>query len=217
MEYWDRRYAHGGTSGLGSVGKFRDWKWSVIEQEIAPIDDVIDVGCGDLTFWQNRKRPDQYTGIDISETIINRNRKVWPGANFICSSADVELQLKPSRIVFCLDVLFHIMDEETYCAILNNLASYSREWIFVYTWSRNPFISTRSRIQRAIQYSISGHVHLALRQLRDKSSDGLYQKYRHFDEYHDIFLRRGFELHSKHNAWELNDIGSLYCFRKHSD
>ena len=74
MEYWEQRYSKGDTSGPGSIGKAREWKWSIIDEEIPLIDSVIDLGCGNLAFWEGRCPPKDYVGIDISPTIIRKNR-----------------------------------------------------------------------------------------------------------------------------------------------
>lgn len=71
--YWEKRYSIGGSSGKGSIGKERAWKWSIIDNYSPNIQNVIDVGCGDLSFWSNRECKD-YTGIDMSETIIEKNK-----------------------------------------------------------------------------------------------------------------------------------------------
>lgn len=70
---WDVRYRLGGSSGWGSVGASKYWKWSVIDRYINPIDDVVDVGCGDLTFWDGRDCQ-RYVGIDPSSYVIKKNR-----------------------------------------------------------------------------------------------------------------------------------------------
>ena len=59
--YWENRYESGGTSGKGSIGQLRAWKWQVIEDYAGPVDDVIDVGCGDLSFLEG-KTSEKYTG-----------------------------------------------------------------------------------------------------------------------------------------------------------
>ena len=41
-------------------------------------------------------------------------------------------------IVFCHDMLFHILDEDVYLGIINNLLEYSNKYIFIFTWSKNP-------------------------------------------------------------------------------
>jgi len=70
--YWEERYLNGDNSGEGSRGKHRAWKWGILNKYIPEMTDVIDVGCGDLAFMENID-VDKYTGIDISQYIINKN------------------------------------------------------------------------------------------------------------------------------------------------
>ena len=91
-KFWNKKYAEGGISGQGSIGKYRTWKWVKIREVIGNFRDVIDVGCGDLRFWEHpiankilNKRRFKYLGIDISNEIINRNRKFAPKLTFICA------------------------------------------------------------------------------------------------------------------------------------
>ena len=76
-EYWNERYASGGTSSTGSIGTSKKWKWRVIDCFIPKIDHVIDVGYGDLSFWEGRDSK-YYTGIDVSKTVIEENQKKRP-------------------------------------------------------------------------------------------------------------------------------------------
>jgi hypothetical protein len=213
MLYWEGNYRKGGTSGPGSVGSLRQWKWENIVKYSGPITEVIDVGCGDLSFWEGKTPPSRYVGIDISQTIIDRNRERWPSSTFICSSADRTLELEQARIVFCLDVLFHIMDDGIYENILANLMRYSSEWIFVYTWRKNPFASPIFRTRVAFSSILHGKIGLGLANVGDRSSDGVYQKYRKFEDYLPLFLENGFAIKNNETSGRLEDLGSLYVFQ----
>jgi len=213
MTYWEGNYKKGGTSGPGSIGQVRRWKWESIGKYAGQITDVIDVGCGDLSFWEGKTPPSRYIGIDISQTIIDRNRNRWPNSTFICSSADRTLKLEQARTVFCLDVLFHIMDDEIYKSILVNLTLYSSEWIFAYTWRKNPFTSPIFRTRVALSSLLHRKLGLALENIGDQSSDGLYQKYRKFEDYFPLLLENGFEIKARETSGRLDDLGLLYVFR----
>jgi hypothetical protein len=214
LTYWETRYKLGGTSGPGSVGREREWKWSVISKYIGEgkIQSALDLGCGDLSFWEGRDIPSAYMGIDVSETIVERNQKLW-GSRFICSSGDKYYALPKCQVVLCLDVLFHIMDEETYVGILQNLVRYSSEWIFVYTWSDNPFEHLRLRLKLSAYSALRGRIFDAPKRLADKSSDGRYERYRRFEEYLEIFEAAGFSLVSREKD-VTNAFGSMYVFQK---
>ncbi len=136
-EYWDHRYKKGYDSGEGSVGVHRDWKWSQIESIIPSISEVVDVGCGDLRFWEGKDCP-SYIGLDISPTIIKQNITKRPQWGFICGNAITRYPFK-ANVVLCMDMLFHIMNDDDFDKILDNLMEYTKEWIIIYTWDKNPF------------------------------------------------------------------------------
>ena len=137
LEYWERRYSQGGDSGFGSIGQHREWKWYIIKGYEKDIDDVIDVGCGDLRFWEGRDCQ-KYTGIDISQTIIERNKLARPHWNFICANIRDFLSLK-GKVVLCIDVLYHIASTEDFVSTIQNLVKYTTDWLFIYTMISNPF------------------------------------------------------------------------------
>ncbi|MFX0141044.1 MAG: hypothetical protein ACFFDN_45820, partial [Candidatus Hodarchaeota archaeon] len=103
-QYWEQRYFSGGTSGPGSIGEEKAWKWSLIDQFVPDLNHVIDVGCGDLSFWEGRDCAD-YVGIDISKTIIEKNIKKRPKWQFIHTNAEKRIDGLKKEVVFCLDVL----------------------------------------------------------------------------------------------------------------
>jgi len=214
MGYWEDRYRKGGTSGEGSIGEYRKWKWEIIDKYAKSINDVIDVGCGDLSFWEGRNFPNHYTGIDISQTIIERNRKARPNLTFLCSSAEDYLNIGTARIVFCLDVLFHIMEDSVYEKVLSNLTRYSSDWIFIFTWSKNPSSTFQTRPSVAKNNMLQGRIKSALAHICDNSSDGIFQKYRRFDAYFAIFEKAGFELKAVEQNEQVSKYGSMYVFEK---
>jgi 2-polyprenyl-3-methyl-5-hydroxy-6-metoxy-1,4-benzoquinol methylase len=211
-EYWENRYASEGTSGDGSIGELRAWKWKVITEFLPTLDHVIDIGCGDLSFWDDRNCKD-YTGIDVSKTIIERNRKKRPEWSFINSSAEKYMNGLKKEYVFCLDVLFHIMDLETFIAILNNLCSYSTDYIFIHTWIKNPF-SRRNQLKGSLYYLRKTNIRGMLTAMKiavlHPYTDGKYQYFRSLETYMYIFENNGFELLSK----KINENNGFYIFRK---
>lgn len=215
MAYWEEHYKKGGTSGAGSIGEYRRWKWEIIDKYAKSVDDVIDVGCGDLSFWEGRDFPNHYTGIDISQTIVERNRKSRPNLTLLCSSAEDYVNIGTATIVFCLDVLFHIMDDSIYEKILSNLTRYSSHWIFIFTWSKNPFSSLQTRLSVAKNNMLQGgKLKSVLSHICDNSSDGRYQKYRSFETYLAIFEKAGFQLKAEERNEKVSKYGSMYVFKK---
>jgi hypothetical protein len=184
LSYWNDRYLQGGKSGKGSVGKYRKWKWKVIEREIGVPASVIDVGCGDLSFWKWKKHG-KYIGIDLSQNIIAKDSLKWRDANFICDNAAHPYQIR-ANTVFCLDVLFHVMDDKEYDKILDNLMMYAEEYIVIYNWWANPlYPNTRDN----------------------------YQCYRDFSPYAFYICQKGFEEVLMEKV-PYDNFGALWIFRR---
>jgi len=213
-EYWEERYASGGISGQGSIGASREWKWKVVNSYFPKINHVIDVGCGDLTFWEGRDCED-YTGIDISETIIKDNIKKKPEWNFIISNAETYLEGVNSEYVFCFDTLFHIMDDDIFTAILENICRYSTKYIIIHTWIRNP-LSIRKQIKKVLLYMARGRIKQGLttltRSISTPYTDGRYQYFRPLEQFIGIFKEYGFTLvEIRENP--IDKIGAIYLFK----
>jgi 2-polyprenyl-3-methyl-5-hydroxy-6-metoxy-1,4-benzoquinol methylase len=210
--YWDRRYKQGGTSGSGSKGKEREWRWNVIQEYIQNINEVVDVGCGDLSFWEG-KTCDDYTGIDISEKIIIKNRMKRPDWDFIIASADEFIEGLMKECVFCIGVLFHVMDDEIYKHIIINLCKYSKKYIVVYSWITNPFNRTNS-LRRFVTNLFSLKLRAMLISLKyivsPTVTDGVYQYFRPFEKSFQIFSEYGFDLIGKRITPDR--IGAFYIF-----
>jgi len=225
-EYWDAWYSKGGTSGLGSVGKSREWKWKHILTHAGAIDEVIDVGCGDLRFWDGRDCKN-YVGIDASSAVIKRGKTERPNWKFVVQDAQIPVEGITARVVFCLDVLFHILDDSTYVRILENLCQYSKEWIFIVTWTRNPFdfrwrlktllFDLAEIVLRKHSSRFSGLSDRVRFLLKERDSDALYQKYRDFPKYISVLQKAGFAvvafyaMPAKVDRYQVN---ALYVFQK---
>lgn len=138
-EYWDKQYRGGADSGGGSRGSYRKWKWKIINGYVdVKTKSVLDVGCGDIQFLKGRKFG-SYLGFDISPYIIAKNRGLRPDLEF--AVRDVTIPDKGSMrfdVVLCMDLLFHIMDENGFVCLLQNLNRWAGEWLFVINWSINP-------------------------------------------------------------------------------
>lgn len=130
-DYWNIRYGDGGDSGIGSIGKEKDWKWSIIKEEVdITTCSVLDLGCGDLSFWRDF-RAKKYIGIDYSSFIIERNRAKFPELDFHLMDMTTLNRSFAADVIFCLDVLFHQPSKRDFEAILDFLNNIDGEFLFI--------------------------------------------------------------------------------------
>jgi len=154
--------------------------------------ECLDIGCGDLIFWKNNplfvfnryRTCKNYTGLDFSDEIIGRNKNKFPAKTFILSNAETHHNIA-AKVVLCLDVLFHIVDDKTYEATLDNLISYTKDYLFIYTWTNKP---------RQLIVTVP-------------------QKYRKLDEEITRFNAGGLSLIEKYPV-PFDPYGALYVFRR---
>ena len=185
--FWEKRYAEGGDSGKGSRGRRRRELWRIIDETIPELKEVLDLGCGDLMLWGDR-RPEIYVGVDKSPTIIDRNRELWPGRTFFVGDI---ANLRDKRgisfeTVFLVAVLYHVELDEDYVAILENACRFSSRYIVITTWTRSPWAN--------------------------KTDDGCYQFYREFMEYQSIFTDQGFNM-ILYRPLE-DGVGAVYIYER---
>ena len=84
--FWNNRYKTDPTlgSGRGSRGHNLKMKEDIVNNILNTynIDSVLDIGCGDCEVNKNIEFKN-YTGVDVSDFIIEKNSKLYPNRNFI--------------------------------------------------------------------------------------------------------------------------------------
>jgi 2-polyprenyl-3-methyl-5-hydroxy-6-metoxy-1,4-benzoquinol methylase len=137
-KWWNDWYSHGGISGSGSRGVLAQFKADVINDYIKThsIRSVVEFGCGDgynlaLMNYEN------YLGFDVAKPAINvcstlfkdDSRKSFMLYDPKCF---VNKNLRADLVV-CLDVLYHITDEEEFLKVLDDIFSFSSAHVILYT------------------------------------------------------------------------------------
>lgn len=87
---------------------------------------VLDIGCGDFSVGKNIQMPGvKYTGIDIVESLIEQNRKLFESSSieFKCLNA-IDDQLPTADLVLVRQVLQHLSNEQI-SKVIKKLCSYS--------------------------------------------------------------------------------------------
>ena len=116
QQYWNHRYLEGRNSGYGSYDEqlTKKLKWL----SGLPIKSITDIGCGDFNFSSNLLKlypKATYIGYDISDVIIKRNKGKYP-YEFTTKFPHFNYDL-----TLCIDVLYHVLDDNEYAVLLINL------------------------------------------------------------------------------------------------
>lgn len=134
--YWDRRYRDGRTSGAGSEGAEGAYKAAYISDFIArnKVITVVDWGCGDGQVLEQVKFPKgtTYTGVDVSQTIVERMRANFPQYRFIGPN-DAHNYEDAYRMAISMDVLFHLPDDRDYFEYLDRLFNSAIHHVVIYS------------------------------------------------------------------------------------
>jgi len=127
-DFWEKRYvtdpARG--SGVGSRGENLEYKRDLLRRMIEEFRprSILDVGCGDIEVVKDLPFSGDYTGIDLSPTVVARNQMLRPEWSFI-EGDFLDLSQRDHMsvdLVICFDVLIHQHDAEAYEAFVRALA-----------------------------------------------------------------------------------------------
>jgi SAM-dependent methyltransferase len=120
-DYWEDRYAKGGTSGAGSYGRQAEWKASVVNRWVAElgVTSVVDLGCGDGNQLALAEYP-RYLGLDRSATAVKLCIERFaddPTKSFLrydpVTLADAAGWLRGDMAI-SLEVIFHLVEDEVF-------------------------------------------------------------------------------------------------------
>lgn len=133
-EYWNNRYKNGGNSGMGSYNNLALFKAEIINNFIEKnkIKSIIDYGVGDgnqLKLINTKNKV--YTGIDISPIIIKKCKDIFKEDKSKSFITHIDSNLKGELVISC-DVLYHLIEENTYYEYLKNLFSMSEKYVIIY-------------------------------------------------------------------------------------
>jgi len=137
--YWERRYARGGTSGVGSYGDLAKGKAAFLNDFVRMhgIRSVVEFGCGDGNQLSLADYPN-YVGLDVSRTAVQlcvRRFADDPTKSFYLYDSDCfadNARLFTADLALSLDVVQHLTDDKAFDAHMMNLFAASTHFIVVY-------------------------------------------------------------------------------------
>ena len=132
-DYWERRYARGGTSGPGSYGRFAEFKAQVLNEFVAAqkVNSVIEFGSGDGRQLALAKYP-AYTGVDVSASALARCRGIYVSdatKSFILLE---EYAGQKAELSLSLDVIYHLVEDAVYEKYMQRLFDAAEKYVAVY-------------------------------------------------------------------------------------
>ena len=114
-DYWERRYAGGGTSGAGSYGEFAEFKAEVVNAFVAEhgVRSVIEFGCGDGNQLALGRYP-SYVGLDVSPSVVERCRKRFRTDATKSFLVTDDYDGRTAELALSLDVLYHLVEDDVF-------------------------------------------------------------------------------------------------------
>lgn len=175
--YWNNRYLSGETSGEGSYGILAQFKADVINDIIDNNDfnTFVEFGCGDgnqLSLMKYKK----YIGFDIADSAIKICKDKFNkdiNKEFHCYVPEniKSYNIGKADMVVCLDVLYHIINEEDFVKTLDGIFNISDNYIVIYTIIKEPeqIFAKHIKYRNILEYT--------KKYLEFKVVDIVYQKY----------------------------------------
>lgn len=139
-QYWERRYAEGRGSGVGSEGPLAEFKAEVLNKFVADNDvaSVIEFGCGDGQQLARAKYP-RYLGLDVSPTIIDKCLADFAGDDSKSFALHDTLHFSDpagflrADLAMSLDVIFHLVEDDIFDAYMRHLFAAAERFVVVYS------------------------------------------------------------------------------------
>jgi hypothetical protein len=135
-DYWETRYATGGNSGSGSYGPLARYKAQVLNEFVSRhnVHSVVEFGCGDGHQLSLSQYP-KYVGIDVSETAVKRCSSLFSqdqSKTFLLAT-DNAAQSQRADLALSLDVIYHLVEDETYETYMRSLFSAANRFVIIYS------------------------------------------------------------------------------------
>lgn len=92
---------------------------------------LLDIGCGDFTWMQHGNLQKDYIGVDVVDSVIEKNRQLYerPGRIFAVADATVD-ELPEADAALCREVLFHLSFDDIN-KLLKNVLSKKRSFLII--------------------------------------------------------------------------------------
>lgn len=131
--YWERRYAAGGNSGVGSYDRFAEFKARVLNEFVAKrgVKSVIEFGCGDGNQLSLAKYP-TYLGFDISATAVSRCQAMFSSDSDKSFRLISDYRGECADLALSLDVIYHLVEDDLFEGYMHTLFAAADRYVIIY-------------------------------------------------------------------------------------
>lgn len=133
-KYWEDRYASGGNSGVGSYGKFAEFKAEIINFFVTKHDltSVIEFGCGDGNQLE-LSNYHRYLGLDVSETAISLCQHKFASDTNKTFKLMREYKGETADLSLSLDVIYHLVEDDVFRDYMQALFNAASRYVIIYS------------------------------------------------------------------------------------
>lgn len=135
-QYWEDRYALGGTSGRGSYGRLAAFKAATLNGFVREngVRSVVEFGCGDGAQLALAAYP-SYTGVDVSTHAVAlcAARFAKDGTKRFLHTADPKAATLRADLALSLDVIYHLVEDAVFHAYMKALVAAADRFIGIYS------------------------------------------------------------------------------------
>ena len=163
--YWEQRYRVREGSGVGSYGKYADYKADVLNRFFAEHDirRVADFGCGDGNQLRLLECA-EYIGLDVSSAAVEQCRALYRHdgtKTFLVNSgpeAIAKVRAFGPELTMSLDVIYHLVEDETYERYLADLFEVSSRYVVIYSTNVDKRYDFPHQVDRRFTGYIATHI-----------------------------------------------------------
>jgi GT2 family glycosyltransferase len=153
--YWEARYQRGETSGIGSAGRFADFKAAVLNDFVAKrgITTVAEFGCGDGQQLGRFTFP-RYLGLDVSPAAVDLCRRLYRDdvtKEFLVYAGQPTLEAIRRfgpELTLSLDVIYHLVEDAVFEEYIANLFGSASRYVIVYSTDFDRRYTSRHQVDR---------------------------------------------------------------------
>jgi ubiquinone/menaquinone biosynthesis C-methylase UbiE len=92
-------------------------------------DYILEVGCG--AGFLSKEFENVYTGVDFSESIVNKNRKLTRKNSFVCEANKLFFPDNSFDYSFCFGLIQYLPDKNYFEQVINEMKRVSKKGIFL--------------------------------------------------------------------------------------